>query len=234
MFGALSSAASELGSKVSGAVDTVTGQAGQLSETKVVAGLREALEVATKKAVDLVSIQDGYFANRDIKIPLPEELQSVNDVVSKLPGLSNLMDDFILTMNRAAEAAAKEAADIFLPVITGMTIENARNILTGDTHAATRYFETCTRTSLYARFMPIVEARMRDVGLIEIWDLIKTQTSKLPFFTLPSLSLGDFVTTKALDGLFKMLGVKEAEIRTTPAARVTPLLQEVFKHVDSK
>ena len=216
----------------SSAVETVTGTVNDnvLDEKKIAAALTEALQVATEKAVSLVSVPDGFLSNKRIRVPVPKEIEPVHSTLIKLPGFDGIMEEFEVALNRAAEVASKEAKEIFAPVIAGLTFEKAVEILNGAVNAATEFFEACTRKVLYAKFLPIVKERMHDVGLVTAWEAIKEQVAKIPLLSMPDFDLNDYVTTRALDGLFVMLGLKEGEIRQQPAARVTPLLSEVFKH----
>uniref|UniRef100_A0A7S1QU26 DUF4197 domain-containing protein n=1 Tax=Neobodo designis TaxID=312471 RepID=A0A7S1QU26_NEODS len=214
------------------AADSVAGSLGlnDLDESKVAAALTEALQVATDKAVALVSTPDGFLSNKRIRVPVPKEIEPVHSALSKLPGFDSVMEEFEVALNRAAEVASKEAKDIFAPVIAALSFEKAFEILNGASHAATEFFEACTRKVLYGKFLPVVTERMHDVGLVAVWEKIKEYVSKVPLLSMPDFDLNDYVTTRALDGLFVVLGDKEENIRKDPAARVTPLLQEVFKH----
>ena len=199
----------------------------ELNTETVVSGLKEALSVGTWKAVESVSRVDGYFGNEMIKIVMPEKIQMVTDILSRA-GYQKQVDDFILSMNRAAESAAPRTASIFISAIEKMTLEDARGILKGGDTAATDYFKQRTSDSLYDACKPIISSRMNEVGVTRSYKQMMDTYTSLPFTTLQSLDLDHYVTEKALDGLFHMLAQEEQKIRTNPAARTTDLLKKVF------
>jgi hypothetical protein len=221
--GAAAKASDTVGGAVSGATE-------QLDPAKVTAGLKEALNVATKKAVEMTSVAGGFNGNAAIRVLAPPEMETMTDVLRKLPGFSAQVEDFEKTMNRAAEMAAKEAMDIFGAAVAGMSIDKALEILKGHVTAATEYFSGATRGPLHGKFLPIVTDKMNGLGLVEIYETLVAAFAAIPLVggEAPKLNLPEYVTTKALDGLFKIVADKETEIRSHPAARVTPLLAEVF------
>ena len=197
-------------------------------DATTVKGLKDALSVGTKNAVGSVSKVDGYFANPAIKILLPDRLQKVADILGKL-GYQKQVDDFILTMNRAAEKAAPKATAIFVDAIKEMSFDDARKILTGDDTAATEYFKSKTQQKLYNEFKPSVSDSMNKVGVAHAYkEMMGKYTSSMPFVKPESMDLDHYVTNKSLDGLFTMVGQEEKNIRTNPAARVTDALKRVF------
>lgn len=198
-----------------------------LEEGTVVSGLKEALSVGTRNAVASVSEVDGYFGNELIKIVMPEKIQMVTNVLAKA-GYGQQVDAFILSMNRAAETAAPKAASIFVSAIKEMTLEDATGILNGGDTAATDYFREKTSPRIYEAFEPIVSSSMNEVGVTRTYKEMMDRYTSLPFTTLQSLDLDDYVTDRALDGLFHMLSQEEMRIRTDPAARVSELLKKVF------
>jgi hypothetical protein len=198
-----------------------------LDEKTVIAGLKEALKIGTQNAVELVSRTDGYFKNARITIPLPQELEDVASVLRKL-GLRRQVDEFIETMNRAAEKAAPKAVDIFVNAVSKMTLEDAMGILRGADNAATAYFEKHTRRALFNVFHPIVEKVLNDVGVTGIYKNIIRTYNAVPGTPKVVFDLDEYVTDRALDGLFIMLADEEKKIRKDPAARVTELLRKVF------
>jgi len=202
------------------------GQAGPDEDTTI-AGLKEALSIGTGNAVSSVSKTDGYFKNQIIKILLPENIQKVADVLSKV-GYQKQVDDFILSMNRAAEHAAPKAKDIFVNAIKAMTFDDAVSILKGNDTAATEYFKTKTSSQLYTAFKPIISTSLNTVGATNKYKAMMRSYETIPFVSKESLDLDHYVTNKALDGLFYMVGEEEKKIRTNPAARVTDLLKTVF------
>ncbi|OPY83541.1 MAG: hypothetical protein A4E65_00511 [Syntrophorhabdus sp. PtaU1.Bin153] len=196
----------------------------------IVSGLKEALTVGTGNAVASLSKVDGYFGNQTVKIPLPEKVQTVANVLGKL-GYQKQVDDFVLSMNRAAEKAAPKAKTIFVDAIRQMTFEDAKNILSGGNTAATNYFRSKTSAKIFEAFKPAISSSMNEVGVTNAYKaMIGKYTAAIPFARTESLDLDTYVTNKATDGLFYMVGEEEKRIRTDPAARVTDLLKKVFGH----
>ncbi len=196
-------------------------------EDTTIAGLKEALSIGTGNAVMSVSKTDGYFKNQIIKILLPDNIQKVADVLGKL-GYQKQVDDFILSMNRAAENAAPKAKDIFINAIKAMTFDDALSILKGSDTAATNYFKSKTSSQLYNAFKPIISSSLNTVGATNKYKTMMRTYEAVPFVSKESLDLDHYVTNKALDGLFYMVGEEEKKIRTNPSARVTDLLKTVF------
>jgi hypothetical protein len=209
-----------------------------LGEEQVIAGLKEALANGLRSAVANLGREGGFLTNLSVKIPMPEKLQKVEQGLRAV-GQSQLADEFVTTMNRAAEKAVPLAADVFADSLKQMTLTDARNILNGTTNAATQFFERTTRTNLYGRFMPIVQKATSEVGVTQKYKEMTAQVggvnslggllgSSRPLVDEKSLDLDGYVTNKALDGLFKMVAVEEARIRANPLARTTDLLKKVF------
>ncbi len=198
-----------------------------LDEKTIVAGLRDALRVGTDRTVRATSTTNGYFGDPQIRIPLPEQLETIADKLRSV-GMAAQLDELELTMNRAAESAAAEATPVFADAITSMSFSDARSILQGGERAATDYFEANTRSELAQRFAPIVDASMRRVGVFQLYDQVATRIALLPFVDPAQLDLRAFVNDRALDGLFSVLAREEARIREDPAARTTDLLRRVF------
>ncbi|MHB8771494.1 MAG: DUF4197 domain-containing protein [Syntrophales bacterium] len=192
-----------------------------------VAGLKEALAIGTENAVKVISKRDGYFGNQLVKILLPEKIQKVADVVAKL-GFQEQVDQFILTMNRAAEAAAPKATGLFVDAIKTMSFDDARKILQGEDTAATHYFKDRTAKRLYDQFKPVVASTMNSAGVTKAYREMVAPYEALPLVSRESVDLDHYVTSRALEGLFVMVGQEEKKIRTDPAARVTDLLKTVF------
>ncbi len=196
-------------------------------ESTTASGLKEALSIGTENAVKSVSRPDGYFGNQTIKILMPEKIRNVANVLGKI-GYQKQVDEFVLSMNRAAEKAAPKALSIFVDAIKGMSIEDARKILGGGNTAATAYFEEKTRGKLYDEFKPVISSSMNQVGCTRSYKEMMGKYDSVPFVGKQSLDLDHYVTNKALDGLFYMVGQEETKIRTDPSARVTDLLKTVF------
>ncbi len=199
-----------------------------LDDTTIVKGLKEALSTGTVKAVTSVSQRDGYFNNPMIKILLPEKIRSAADLLAKV-GFRKEVDEFVLSMNRAAEKAAPMATDHFVAAIGAMTFDDARQILQGDKTSATQYFKRKTGSDIQKAFKPVVTASMREVGVTRSYAQLKEKFEAIPFAgSLGVFDLDNYVATRAVDGLFTMLGEEEKKIRTDPAARGTELLKKVF------
>jgi hypothetical protein len=196
-------------------------------DDQVAAGLKEALTIGTGNAVAATSKVDGYFKNAAIKILLPEKIRKAGDILGKV-GYRKEVDDFVLSMNRAAETAAPQAKAFFVDAIRQMTIEDARKILDGGDTAATEFFKSKTFDKMYEAFKPTVASRMDQVGVTRSYKKMMDKYAGLPFADSESLDLDRYVTTKALDGIFYMVGQEEMKIRKDPAARVTDLLKTVF------
>jgi len=199
----------------------------ELDDSTVISGLKEALSIGTDKAVKEVSKTDGYLGNNAIKILMPEKIQKVADVLRKV-GYEKPVDDFILSMNRAAEKAAPKAADHFVGSIKGMSIEDAKKILNGGNTAATDFFKSKTYDKLFSDFKPAVSLSMNEVGVTRSYKEMMGKYTSIPFMKAESLDVDNYVTNKALDGLFYMVAREEKKIRTDPGARVTDLLKKVF------
>ncbi len=198
-----------------------------ISESEIVEGLKQALEIGTGKAVDLVSKRDGFYNNPQIKIPLPSSVQKAEKLL-RGAGFGSKVDAFELSMNRAAERAAPEAKSIFWDAIKKMKFEDAKKILNGGDDEATQYFKDKTYLRLQEIFEPIVKKSMGEVGVTRRFQDLNAKVQKIPFADSFSLDLNKYVTEGALNGLFKMLAEEEKQIRSDPAARGTDLLKKVF------
>jgi len=207
-------------------IEDIAPQSGP-DESQVAGGLKEALTIGTGNAVSLVSVTNGYFGNQAIKILMPDRIRKVADVLGKV-GYQAQVDEFVLSMNRAAEKAAPQAKSIFVDAIKEMTIEDAKQILNGGDTAATDFFKEKTSDRLYEAFKPIVSSSVDEVGATRKYKEMMEEYTALPFMKAESFDLDRYVTNKALDGLFFMVGQEETKIRTNPAARVTDLLKTVF------
>ena len=203
------------------------GYAGESREERVNLGLKEALELGTGKAVDLTGRVDGYFKNKAIKLQVPPQLRSLDQVLRAV-GKGDEVDDLVLAMNRAAERAVPAARPIFREAIREMTFADAGKILTSKDAAATAYFKEKATGRLTRAFRPIVAQAMDEEAVTHRYQELLDRVPVLPFGGKPSLDLEKYVVSKSLDGLFYMVAQEEKEIRKNPAARVTNLLQEVF------
>jgi hypothetical protein len=200
----------------------------QQSDSKTASGLKEALQIGTEHAVDLTGTTDGFFKNEAIKILMPEKLRTAEKGL-RLAGMGPKIDEFELSMNRAAEKAAPAARSIFKDALMQMTFDDGRKILTGGNTSATEYFKAKTSGALTVAFKPTVESAMDETGVVKQYkQLTAGGMQSLPFGRSHSFDITDYVVGKTLDGLFYMLGQEEMKIRTNPAAQITPLLKEVF------
>jgi hypothetical protein len=204
------------------------GRKDKIADTDVIAGLKEALQIGSGNAVSLTGKVNGYFGNEAIKILMPGELRSVEKALRGL-GQGQKVDEFVLSMNRAAEKAAPAAKDIFWGAIKSMSFDDARKILGGGDTAATDYLRTTTGDTLTSAFRPVVSDSLKDVGVVQKYKQLQGAYQAIPFSSsLPSVDIEQYVVSKALDGLFHVLGDEERKIRKDPAARVTDLLKKVF------
>ena len=198
-----------------------------LSDAQIGSGLKEALAVGTQKAVKQVARPGGYLENAAIKILLPQSLRPVEKGLRAI-GQGPKVDEFIASMNHAAETAAPEAAGIFGNAVRAMTIDDARKLLTGGNTSITDYFKAKTSADLAVAFRPHVEKAMAANGVTQRYNALLGSTPQLPFLKSPKMDINTYVVNKALDGLFFELGEQEKQIRTNPAARTTDLLRKVF------
>ena len=198
-----------------------------LSDQKTADGLKEALQVSTANAVSLTGKTDGYLLNEAIRIAMPEKLKTVEKGLRAL-GQGAKVDEFVASMNHAAERAAPAAKEIFVAAIHEMSFDDARRILGGGDSAATDYFRSKTTNRLKASFKPVVEKSMGEAGVTKSYDDMVGRYKSVPFASSVSFDVNDYVVDKALDGLFHVIAQQEKEIRTNPAARVTDLLKGVF------
>jgi len=199
-----------------------------LTNDEVIRGLREALTIGTNNSSSLTSKLDGFYKNPEIFIPFPEEAIKVKNTVEDL-GMKKQVDEFVMTLNRAAETATKEAAPIFVNAIKEMTIADGFAILRGNDNAATQYLKDKTSAQLKVKFNPVVKNAIQKVEVTKYWNPVINTYNKVPFVEPMNPNLEDYITTKAMDGLFLMIEKEEAKIRKDPMARVTDLLKKVFQ-----
>jgi len=206
----------------------IKGTGGGLSQAKIGEGLKEALKVGAGNAVKKVSALNGYYGNPEIRIPLPASVLKVEKLLRSI-GLGSQLDAFGESMNRAAEKAAPAARDLFMEAVKGMTFEDAAKILKGRDNEATLYLKDKTGAHLLEIFKPMVHDAMGNVGVTRQYQELETRTRNIPIVgTSLGVDIDQYVSEKALNGLFLMLEKEEQKIRKDPAARVTDLLKEVF------
>ncbi len=209
-----------------------TGEAG-ITNFDIANGLKEALQNGVSKQVVFLGKKDGFLKNQMVKILYPEELQKVDKTLRKI-GLSNLADKGLEMLNRAAEDAVSEAIPVFRDAIYHMTIQDAKNILMGNSDAATQYLKRTTSNSLRAKFSPIIQRSFQKVGADKIWNDIITQYNKIPFVDKVNPDITAYTTGEALKGVYKMIAVEELKIRSNIKDRTSELLRKVFALQDKK
>lgn len=213
--------------EVLGAIQQPAGSAA-LGEGEIIGGLREALAQGTTKAINQLGRRDGYWSNAGVRIPLPESMVRFESGLRQL-GQGRVVDEFHLTLNRAAEQAVPQAADIFGNAVRQMSIQDARGILSGSADAATQYFRRTTSESIYAKVYPIVQSTTQRVGVTQQYkQLASSYGPLLQMAGVKSIDLDRYVTEQALAGLFTTIAEEEARIRQNPAARGTEILRRVF------
>lgn len=212
--------------------ETQTGQNGGntagLENSEIITGLKEALAKGTTDAINQLGRTDGYWGNQLVKIAAPDELNRISKVLRQA-GQDQLVDEFELALNRAAEKAVPEAAQLMGDAIRNMTFADARGILQGGDQAATGFFRRTTEQQLYQRFYPMVQQATNEAGVTQSYKELIGQAGFLAgFINLDGDSLDEHVTQEALDGLFTMIAKEEQQIRNDSSARTTDILREVF------
>lgn len=198
-----------------------------LTRAEIVEGLKEALRVGSSRVVEQLGTVDGYYQDPQIHIPLPDNLQKVRSAL-KTVGMSGLMDDLEVQLNRAAERAAGKARPLFMEAISAMTIEDAMQIYRGPDDAATRYFENRMSEPLAEEMRPIVAESLQEVGAVQTYDAAVGRYKALPFVPDMQTDLTGYVIERGMAGMFHYLAKEEAAIRSNPVRRTTDILQKVF------
>jgi hypothetical protein len=209
------------------AKDAAMGKGAGLSSQDVANGLKEALSQGASKGSDQASKVDGFFGNPQIKIPFPPEVKNVEQKLRAV-GLGGKVDEFVLSLNRAAEDAATKAKPIFVKSITSMTIEDAFGILRGEKNSATQYLKRTTTPDLTAAFTPVIQASLDKVNANQLYSSLINAYNKIPLVQKVNPNLTEYATQKAMDGMFILVEKEEANIRENPVARTTDLLKKVF------
>jgi hypothetical protein len=210
-----------------GEVNKTLGSDAPLTTAEVAEGLKEALIKGISNGADIVSQLDGYFKNPEIKIPFPPEVKKVEDRLRQI-GLGGEVDKFVMTLNRGAEDAAREAKPIFISAIRQMTIQDAWGILRGEQDAATQYLKRTTSAQLKEKFKPVIQNSLNKVNATKYYGDIVTRYNQIPMVQKVNPDLNEYATDKAIEGLFLMIAKEEKNIRANPAARTTELLKKVF------
>lgn len=206
---------------------------GPVTEVEIAAALKAALQQGIDQRVDDLAAEGGYFNNPLVRIGLPSELQKVDKTLRDI-GLSKLADEGLKVLNRAAEDAVSEAIPVFVNAVSGITFADAKNILLGDELAATTFLEGRTEQELYNKFFPIIKNSFEKVGADVIWEDLITRYNQLPLTRDVDPDLSAYVTGEALNGVYKVIGEEEKEIRSKVSARGTRLLQRVFALQDGQ
>jgi hypothetical protein len=215
--------------KAEDAIKTTTGKNVKvpLTEAEIIQGLKEALTVGSRNTGSIASRVDAYYKNPLVFIPFPSEAQYAADKLRQI-GLGNKVDEFIMTLNRAAENAAKEAVPIFVDAVKGLTITDAKNILYGSNDAATSYLRSKTYQSLFNKFQPIINRALANNNTTKYWSDLTGTYNKIPGVKPVNTNLSNYATEKAIYGLFYYVAQEELKIRKDPAARITDILKRVF------
>jgi hypothetical protein len=209
-------------------VTNSSSEGSNLSSDEIISGLKQALTLGAQKSADRLSAVDGFFKDAAVKVLLPPQAQNVEKTLRGL-GMGKLVDDAILSMNRAAEDASKSAAPIFVDAVKKMTVQDGLGILRGADTAATGYLRKTTSPELTAAFHPVIDSSLQKTGATKYWKTVFDTYNKLPTtFTKVDPDLASFVTQKAMDGIFYYVAQEEKKIRKDPAAQVTDLLKKVF------
>jgi hypothetical protein len=209
------------------ATNLVSESGSGLSSQDIANGLKEALTIGAEKGCVNLSKSDGFFKNAALKILMPPEAQKIENTIRGL-GMNQLADDFILSMNRAAEDACKTAAPIFVKAIKEMSITDGINILKGNETAATTYLKSKTEMDLKNSFSPIIKTSLDKVDATKYWEKIITTYNAIPLTKKMNPDLNAYVTDKSINGIYSEIASQEKEIRENPMARTTALLKSVF------
>ena len=198
-----------------------------ITQAEALRGLRQALTDGSLAAVARLGVENGFFGNPRVKIPLPPSLQRVERGLRAF-GMRRQADELVLTTNRAAEAAVPEAKQLLTDAVKKMSVQDAKGVLTGGDTAATDYFKRATRTQLTQRFLPIVKHATDRVGLAQQYNALAEQGAALGLVREDEASIERYVTQKALDGLYFMIGEQEKAFRQDPAGATTSIVRKVF------
>lgn len=199
---------------------------GNLTQTEISSGLKQALNLGVTEGVKKLGVTDGFYKNEMVKILMPEKLRKIDTTLRNL-GMGSLADQGVKLLNRAAEDAVTEATPIFANAITSMTITDAKNILLGNNTAATNFLQTKMQGQLFTAFQPKVQASLGKVGADTVWKNIISKYNTLTGQAVTT-DLNEYVTTETINGVFKMVAEKETGIRNNSALRTTSLLEKVF------
>lgn len=232
-FGSFSCTTTAQTFKIPTSVSDAVLQNKPLTDAEVASGLKEALTVGIAKGASTAAQTDGYYKNSLIRIPFPQDVQKVESRLRAL-GMGSLVDDFVLSLNRAAEDAAQSAKPIFMDAIKQLTIRDVWGILTGGKDAATQYLKRTTSDQLLVAFTPQIQASLDKVNATKYYSDLMGAYNRLPLTQKVNPDLTGYATQKAMDGLFLLVAQEEANIRENPIARTTQLLKRVFARQDKQ
>ncbi len=213
------------------ASSAVINSQGQPTALEITSALKQALEQGSANSTEQLSAVDGFFANAAVKILFPPEARKAESTLRSI-GLGKLADNVILSLNRAAEDAAKQAKPIFVNAIKQMTLQDVTNILLGSQDAATQYFKRTTTPSLLSKFKPVIQVSLNKVGATRYYTDAVTAYNKIPLVTKLNPDIADYATQKAIEGVFYEIAQEELKIRQSIGARTTPLMQKVFAYAE--
>ena len=202
-------------------------QLDRLSNQDAVAGLKAALEKGSQAAVGALGRTDGFLGNPQVKIPLPESLSRAEALMRRI-GMGKYADELVVSMNRAAEAAVPEARQLLVDSVRKMSVQDAKGILTGGETSATDYFRRTTREQLHGRFLPIVRRSTANVGVAQRYNEYAEKGAALGLVKKEQADLDEYVTQKALDGVYLMVAEEEKKIRRDPVAAGSTIIRKVF------
>ena len=202
------------------------------SQLEISDAIKEALEIGVSAGTDRLSIENGFLGNAAIKLLFPPEARKVEKALRGI-GMNKVCDDFILTINRSAELAVKEAKPLFISAIKEMSVQDASNILMSDQkNAATSYFQRVTSSALAARFKPVIQGSMDKTQATKYWSELSTAYNQIPLAGKVNTDLADYATQKAMEGLFLEIAQEELKLRENSGLRNSPLLKKVFGYAD--
>ncbi len=210
-----------------------SGGSGILNDAQLEGGMRDALTQCLTNGTNSVAVKDGFFKNIAIKILFPKEATIVENTLRKL-GFNSICDQAIEKFNLAAEDASSKAKPIFTNALKQMTIKDVSAILLGADNSCTEYFKKTTTAQLTAEFSPVVNNSLSTVGATQAWAVVMKSYNKIPFVKPVNVDLGEYVTGKAIDGLFYMIAKEELKVRQNISSRSTPLMKDVFNWVDKQ
>jgi hypothetical protein len=216
----------EQGAKMLGTLQSDSGKT-NLSNEEIGKAFKEALNIGTEKVVSRLGSLDGFNADPSIHIPLPSQLDTAKKMLSQV-GMSNLLDDLELKLNRAAESATPKAKELFRQAIKDMTFDDVMKIYNGPKDSATKYFQGKMTPALTKEMQPIVQQSLSEVGAVQSYDNVMAKYRNIPFAPDVKADLTNYTVQKGLDGIFHYVAREEAAIRENPARQTTELLKKVF------